>query len=156
MKKILLLVLVVFMITGCDKDKEVTGIDVNKVPDKLNGIKVNLVNSFDDMKSVNDLDLIAGYGLDIELFDEYVIYLSSTVEDPSMYMILKPLPGNESIIKFQVGELFDKYMNAYAGYYPEAVTLIENRLEKEYKGYYIYVVSYDNDIVYEKILECSK
>ena len=156
MKKILLLFLILVMFTGCNKADKDKVINISKIPDTLDGISINYVKPFSDKTNVNDEDVITGYGLDVTLLDEYVIYLSSNVEDPSMYMILKPAGGNESVVKYQVKELFNRYLNAYAGYYPTSVTIIENRLEKEYNGYLIYVVSYDNDLVYEKIMECSK
>ena len=159
MKKILLLIVCLFMVTGCGNKKE-DNVDVrlnmDKIKTNLSSLKISDSNPYSNMDSVNDLDLIEGYGIDVSLLDEYVIYISSSVEDPSMYMVLNIKEGNESVVKYQINDMFDKYLSAYKGYYPEAAGIIENKMEKEYSDYLIYIISNDNQKVYNKILECKE
>ena len=159
MKKILLLIVCLFMVTGCGNEKE-DNVDVtlnmDKIKTNLSSLKIGDSNPYGNVDSVNDLDLIEGYGIDVSLLDEYVIYISSSVEDPSMYMVLNVKEGNESVVKYQVNDMFNKYLSAYKGYYPEAAGIIEAKMEKEYSDYLIYIISNDNQKVYNKIIECKE
>ena len=159
MKKILLVIVCLFLITGCgNKEENIKDVKLNMslIKDNLSGIVIDVDGekkiSFNDNDSVNDIELITGYGIDVELLEEYVIYISSSVEDPSMYMVLKPKKDKISVVKYQVDDMFSKYLSAYMGYYPEAATMIEDKLSKEYGEYLIYIVSFDNDKVLEKII----
>ena len=160
MKKILLLIMGLFLITGCGEKKEENNLDVklnmNEIKENLSSIKIDGGNPYNEMDSVNDLELIDGYGIDVTLLEDYVIYISSSVEDPSMYMVLKVSEENKSVIKYQVDDMFNQYLSAYKGYYPEAATIIEDKMEKEYNGYLIYIVSNDNQKVYDEILDCKE
>ena len=154
MKKLLVLLICLLLITGCtskEEEKELIDIDTNKVGEKLKSFTY-----FSDSVSLNDEDLIEGYGIETKIMESYAIYISSSVEDPSMYIVAKPIEGKKSVLEFQIKEMFSKYLSSYSDYYPEAVPMIENRLEKEYNGYLIYIISTDNDAVYNKILECNK
>lgn len=159
MKKILLIIVCMFIITGCGNKEEVNdnvSLSMSEIKESLSSLKIDDGVPYSSLDSVNDLDLIEGYGIDVTLLEDYVIYISSSVEDPSMYMVLKPVDGKTSVLKYQVDDMFDKYLSAYMGYYPEAATIIEEKLEKEYNGYLIYVVSNDNQKVYDKILTCKE
>lgn len=159
MKKILLIIMGLFLITGCGEKKEENlnvKLNMNEIKDNLSKLKIEDINPYSNLDSVNDLDLIDGYGIDVTLLDDYVIYISSSVEDPSMYMVLKVNEENKSVVKYQVDDMFDKYLTAYKGYYPEAATIIEDKMEKENNGYLIYIVSNDNQKVYDEILDCKE
>ena len=158
MKKVLLIIMCLFLLCGCgnkEEEKKTISINMSKVSEKLSNVTIDGKNPFSNKENINDLDLIKGYSVDVDLFDEYVIYLSSSVEDPSMYMVLKPKKDKESVVKYQINDMYKEYLAAYQGYYPEAVPTIENRLEKEEGDYLIYVVSKDNNSVYNKIMECK-
>lgn len=160
MKKILLIIMGLFLITGCGEKKEENNLDVklnmDDIKENLSSIKIGDSNPYNEMDSVNDLELIDGYGIDVTLLEDYVIYISSSVEDPSMYMVLKVSEENKSVVKYQVDDMFSQYLSAYKGYYPEAATIIEDKMEKEYNGYLIYIVSNDNQKVYDEILDCKE
>ena len=159
MKKILLIIMGLFLITGCGEKKEENlnvKLNMNEIKDNLSKLKIEDINPYSNLDSDNDLDLIDGYGIDVTLLDDYVIYISSSVEDPSMYMVLKVNEENKSVVKYQVDDMFDKYLTAYKGYYPEAATIIEDKMEKENNGYLIYIVSNDNQKVYDEILDCKE
>lgn len=159
MKKILLIITCMLIMTGCTEEPKTETNDklsMNKIEENISTLVVKDGKPFENKESVNDLDLIEGYGIDVSLLEEYVIYISSSVEDPSMYMVLKPTKEQRSVVKYQVKDMLDKYLSAYMGYYPEAATIIEDKMEKEYSDYLIYIVSQDNQKVYNKILECKE
>lgn len=159
MKKIMLLILGMFLMVGCSNSETSTvneKLDMKKIESNLQSLVVNDTKPYSDKDSVNDLDLIKGYGIDVDLLEEYTIYISSNVEDPSMYMVIKPTEGKESVVKYQIDDMFDKYLSAYKGYYPEIASMIEEKMEKEYGNYLIYIVSNDNKTVYNKIIECKE
>ena len=154
MKKFLVLLMCIFLLTGCETEPEevkLNDLDVVKIGENLRDFTY-----FNNIDSLNDEDLIEGYSIDTSIISEYAIYISSAVSDPSMYIVAKPKEGKESVLKYQIKDMFSKYLSSYSDYYPEAVPMIENRLEKEYNGYLIYVVSKENETVYQKILECKK
>ena len=163
MKKIILMITCILIMTGCstkeDNNKNIT-LDMNKIKETATNITLKdgseEVKPFQNKESINDLDLIEGYGIDVSLLEEYIIYISSSVEDPSMFMVLKPNKEKVSVVKYQVEDMFDKYLSAYMGYYPEAATIIEDKMEKEINDYLIYIVSLDNQKVYNQILECKE
>lgn len=159
MKKIILLILGVFLMVGCSNNETTNSnenLDMKKIESNLQSLSIEDAKPYSDKDSVNDLDLIEGYGIDINLLEEYTIYISSKVEDPSMYMVIKPIEGKESVVKYQVDDMFDKYLSAYKGYYHEIASMIEEKMEKEYGNYLIYIVSDDNKTVYNKIIECKE
>ena len=159
MKKVLLIITCILIMTGCSTQEETDtniSLSIDKVKTSLTNIEIEESKPFANQESLNDLDLIEGYGIDVSLLEEYAIYISSSVEDPSMYMVLKPIADKTSVVKYQVKDMFDKYLNAYKGYYPEVATIIEDKMEKEQNGYLIYIVSLDNQKVYNKILECKE
>ena len=111
---------------------------------------------FDENENVNNVDVLNVYGVEIDRLNDYLFYISSDVVDPSMYLIASCDEDNKSVVKYQIDELFNKYYSAYNNYYPKEAKMINDRLEKEYEGYLIYVVSYDNDKVYQAIEESFK
>lgn len=159
MKKILLIITCILILTGCSKQEDnnqnIT-LNTEEIKTNLTNITIDNKTPFNNAESINDLDLIEGYGIDVTLLEEYVIYISSSVEDPSMYMVLKPNAEKASVVKYQVKDMFNRYLNAYMGYYPEAATIIEDKMEKEYGDYLIYIVSLDNQKVYDEILGCKE
>lgn len=158
MKKILLIITCFLILTGCNTqgDNSNAKLSMEEIKEKLTKVEIEKVTPYSNTESINDLDLIEGYGIDVTLLEEYVIHISSSVEDPSMYMVLKPNSEKKSVVKYQVEEMFNRYLSAYMGYYPEAATIIEDKMEKEYGDYLIYIVSLDNQKVYNEILECKE
>ncbi len=154
-KNILIIIICIIALSGCGTQQESDNktLDLNSVKTNLATLAIENEEPFSQKDNINNSDSIETYGLDVTLLDEYVIYLPSAVVDASMYIIAKPKEGESSVVKYQIKDLFEKYYNAYNGYYPKQAKLIENRMEKELNGYLIYIVSEDNDKVYNKIKE---
>ena len=149
----------VCILSGCGSSKTSSSsktLDINSAKSSISSLKIGDTTPFSDGSNINNSDSIETYGLDTSLLEEYAIYLPSAVVNSSMYIIAKPKNGEESVVKYQIKDLFEKYYNAYNGYYPKEAKLIENRMEKELNGYLIYIVSSDNDKVYNTIKENLK
>ena len=158
MKKILLIITCILILTGCGAKEENNSnvkLSMEEIKENLTSIEIEETKPFNNEESINDLDLIEGYGIDVTLLEEYVIYISSSVEDPSMYMVLKPIAEKKSVVKYQVEDMFDRYLSAYMGYYPEAATIIEDKMEKEVSDYLVYIVSLDNQKVFNAFFFCG-
>ena len=150
MKKILL-VLVMFLLVGCGTTEGDKSLDVNALRNDLTNLKIDDVGIFSTTENINDTDVIDSYGIDVNLLDDYLVYISTEVEDPSMYMVVLPKKGEEAVVKYQIDEFFSMYHAAYNGYYPEVAYMIENKKEEKVGDYLVYVVSKDNDKVYNVI-----
>ncbi len=157
MKKLFyVLIATALLFTGCSKEEEERTLDLELAKEKISSITFDEDFKFDDEENINNNEALSVYGVDSSLFEESLFYLSSTVVDPSMYLIVKANSEDEAVLKYQIEEMFTNYYNYYNSYYPEEAKMIEDRLEKELDGYLIYIVSYDNDAVYQAIEESLK
>ena len=156
--KCLLVIFVVLLMTGCNSasDEVKKELDLDNYKEKVVELNINGETPFSDSSNLNNLDVLDTYGLDSSLLDDYLIYMPSSVVNASMFIVVKPISGQESVVKYQIKELFEKYYNAYNGYYPKEAKLIEDRMEKEVDGYLVYIVSNDNDKVYNLLKESTK
>lgn len=159
LKVLFIMIIVVCVLSGCGSSETPSSrktLDINTAKSSISSLKIGDTSPFSDESNINNSDSIETYGLDTSLLEEYAIYLPSAVVNASMYIIAKPKNGEESVVKYQIKDLFEKYYNAYNGYYPKEAKLIENRMEKKLNGYLIYIVSSDNDKVYNTIKENLK
>ena len=128
MKKILVMLMMLFMITGCGGN-EITELDINKAS---NTVEQTLTG----MKAIDNETLDDVYDVDLELLKEHVIKQNSEGE---MYAII--LTNDKSEVKEEMEEYFEKVRDFNTAYSPEQVKLIDERLEKEIGNYLIYIVS---------------
>ena len=161
LKSVLLIMVVALLLVGCgsEGEKEDTSktFDKSVAKEKISALKFNDIEfTFTDSESIGNVDALKVYGVDKDLFEDYMVYLSNNITDPSMYLIVKPKDDKKSVVKYQIKDMFEKYYNSYSNYYPKEAKMIEDRLEKEYNGYLIYVVSYDNNSVYQAIQDSFK
>ena len=158
MKKVIIAIICVLCLSGCtSSDKSDTKVlDLASIKSELSELKIDSEYPFKNNEYINNKETIEYYELDLSLIDDYLIYLPSEVVNASMYMIIKPKKEEVSVVKYQVEELFDGLYNAYEGYYPKQAKLIKDRMSKELNGYLIYVVSTDNDKVYDTIKKNKK
>jgi len=162
LRKILFVLLVAVLLVGCEKEEEketnvAKTLNKEEVKEKVG--KLTFSDSeftFTEDKSFNNSDAIKVYGVDTSLMEDTVYYIASDIVDPSMFIVAKVSDDNEAVFKYQIKDMFEKYYNAYNNYYPKEAKMINDRLEKEYEGYLIYVVSYDNNSVYQAIVDSFK
>lgn len=99
-----------------------------------------------------DLETLTGVkSNDVEEF----LVKNSVMTQASSYYILKPAKGKKEKVK----ETMDNYMETleeqWKTYLPEQYELVKNRLEEEYGDYLIYVISSNNELVFNAIKDCK-
>lgn len=142
MKKFLLFILVICL-CGCSSNSDLSNLDLKATVSDLDGAYTNMYELKDD-----ELSLI--YGLDVNKCEEYVIK-ASTLSNGDFYAIVKVNKENESEVLAQMKNLFATLEQQSNLYSPEAVQLIKNRLETSIGDYHIYLISKDNNALYELV-----
>lgn len=145
MKKILILVMSIFILVGCG-NKNATNLDINKAT-------TNLDNKFTNMAVIDKEELESIYNLDVSKFEEYVIK-SNTSRNGNFYAIIKVNSTNKASVKQEMSSMFKILEGQSTLYSPESVSLIKNRLETSVGDYLIYIVSEDNNAYYNIVKEC--
>ena len=158
LRNILLILMVALVLIGCGKEEKGSKtLSKELVKEKVSSLKFKDSDfTFTENDNFNNNDAFKVYGVDTSKFIDSVSYISNNVVNPSMFLIVKTNDDDKAVLKFQMKEMFDKYFSAYNNYYPKEAKMITDRLEKEYEGYLIYVVSYDNDAVYQAIEKSFK
>ena len=67
------------------------------------------------------------------------------------YMIVKPAEGKEEVIKTALDEHMTRLETTYEFYIPGQFELVKNRKVEKIGEYLIYIVSTDNDLVFNTI-----
>lgn len=106
---------------------------------------------FGAMMDVESDALEATFGLNPDLVEEYIARVPMMIVNSNMYLIVKPKEGKESKVK----EIIDTYMKnleeQWSTYLPAQYDLVKNRKEEKIGDYFVYIVSNDNDAVYNII-----
>ena len=137
-----ILLVLCLLIGGCGS-KTAYNLDMDKAIKQLD-------EKFTNMEIIQDNELDAVYGVDVSLSKEYVVK-ASTLNNGNLYAIFKVDKSNESELKKQMSNMFsilEKNSNLYS---PETVKLIKNHFEICVGDYLIYIVSSNNDEMYEII-----
>lgn len=140
MKKVLIVLLSLFMITGCGGN-DIQDLDMNKASNIIE-------ESLKEMEAVSEESLQDIYAVDTSLFTSCIIKQNTEGE---MYAII--LTSNKTTAKENMEAYFNKVRDYNVAYSPEQVKLIDNRLEKEIGNYLIYIVSEDSEKIYQDIID---
>lgn len=120
----------------------------------LKEIKNSKARIFGMLMDVTKDDVEVLTGINPEDLDEFLIK-NSVMTQASGYYIVKPKEGKKDTVK----EAMDNYMTTieenWKTYLPDQYELVKNRLEEEYGEYLIYVISNDNELVYNTIKDCE-
>ncbi len=143
MKKIIVICLMVLLLTGCGSSSSMVSLDIE-------GASKALDTEFTKMVDMDKDELSVVYGLDVSLLEEYEIKCSQLMNG-NFYAIIKVSDANKDKVVEQMDNLFDVLESQSNLYSPEAVKLIQNHLETKVGNYYIYIVSEDNQAMYDAI-----
>lgn len=152
MKKVILC-LMLLLVVGCGTKSLV----FNDVYNNVKDLQYNNELVFNDHETMTKEQLESIYQLDTSSMEEFLFVLPKGITNPNMYVIVKPVSGKTNIVKEDMKNFLTKYDNSWGvgegaiPYFPEAVELINNRLERTYGNYLIYIVSSDNELIYKTI-----
>lgn len=139
MKKIVMLLIVCIMLSGCTTTT--TEIDMGRT-------QTVIENTLKEMAVVDDETLTDVYNLDLSLMNAHTIKQNTGGD---LYAIIET--DNKQEVKEQMDEYFEKVKQFNTAYSPERLEILENRVEKEIGNYLIYIVAEDADDIYKDILD---
>lgn len=94
--------------------------------------------------------------LDPSTVSEYAIKQPAMITSSTTYMVVKPAEGKKAEVKAALDNYMVALENQWATYLPDQYELVKNRMYKEYGDYLIYIVSSDNDAIYNTIIGSTK
>ncbi len=151
MKKILFILLSLFILTGCG-NKE-TKLDLNKIKEELEKIEINNELAFSNNQYYDLTKLENKYDLDTSEIDDYIISMHSNESSSNLYIIASYKKSKDKLKK-ELDKLIELEKASFSnGYFPLEFKKVENYYYKEYGKYLIYIVSDNNELVYQKIIE---
>ncbi|MFI3260336.1 MAG: DUF4358 domain-containing protein [bacterium] len=107
---------------------------------------------FNNMMMVDDEMFESMLGIDPTLVDEYLVKVPMMVVSSSSYIIVKPSEGNFEKVEGLLEDYMKSLEDTWEMYLPDQYELVKNRLTKTYGDYLIYIISTDNELVYNKII----
>ena len=127
--------------------------DNNRILELTKNARANILPMMMDITSEMLQDSI---GLDPASVTEFAIKTPALITSSTTYMVVKPADGKKNEVK----DALDNYMVAleeqWSTYLPEQYELVRNRLYTEYGDYLIYIVSENNDLIYDTIISSTK
>ena len=140
MKKIILVLISILFLTGCNDKK----LDYDKI---YNSLK----DEYKDFVKLDKETIEGVYGVDTTLFDSYIVVISNDKVDSRMYAIFETKTEEG---KYEAEYFMDTYQDSwFTGYFPEEEKLVKNYKKEEYGNYIIYVVNEDTSKIIKKIKE---
>ncbi|MFV0274692.1 MAG: DUF4358 domain-containing protein [Bacilli bacterium] len=145
MKKILLILFGALLLVGCTSKNIVIDLDAVdreiKETEELFGALVK--PSKDNLKTY--------YNIDTTLFEEYSINLPMMNTQANMYMIVKPKKGKEDEVEKMLDDYIYSVEDTFKTYLVDQAKLADNALEEDEGDYMIYIISLNNQDVYNII-----
>lgn len=91
--------------------------------------------------------------LNIETTDveEFLMRMPMMMTQSSTYIIVKPAEGKEEVVENAINEYMTKLENQWATYLPDQYELVKNRKVEKIGDYLVYIVSSNNDLVFNTI-----
>ena len=127
--------------------------DNNRILEFTRNAKANVLPMMMDITSDMLQDSI---GLNPASVTEFAIETPALITFSTTYMVVKPEDGKKNEVK----EVLDNYMVAleeqWSTYLPSQHELVKNRMYKEYGDYLIYIVSENNELIYDTIINSTK
>ena len=143
LKKIIMVIGLAIILAGCNKS--VSTLD-------MKGASTSLDEKYQNMALMSEKELEGIYNQDITLMEEYIIK-SSENQDGNFYALIKVKSENKEKVKNNMDEMFSILENQSSLYSPEAVNLIKNKLATSVGDYLIYIVSENNEEMYNVVKE---
>ena len=149
MKKVLIGIIVlmsIFFISGCNDKKTEEKIDKTaKVENNINE-KLSSIKDFSNLDVLNDNTLETQLGINRDFVISHSIRIDLYGNTDYFYIVIKPKEEYKKIVQNAVQLYINRSIEE-----SDNKEIYNNVLKKEYKDYYIYVLSSDNNSVYNII-----
>ncbi len=146
MKKIVIsLIAILFLVSGCGSKNTLD----------IKAASASLDEEMKDMVVLEDKELEAIYDLDLSLMDEYIIKSGSN-RNGNLYALIKVKDENKEAVKKQMDKLFEILETQSNLYSPEAVELLENKVQTNVGDCLVYISYKDTDKAYDLVKENIK
>ncbi len=143
LKKIIMVIGLAIILAGCNKSASILD---------MKGASTSLDEKYQNMALMSDKELEGIYNQDITLMEEYIIKASEN-QNGNFYALIKVKSENKEKVKNNMDEMFSILENQSSLYSPEAVNLIKNKLATSVGDYLIYIVSENNQEMYNVVKE---
>lgn len=126
----------------------VSSSDNDAVISKVKESKSPLYANIDEVPSeqINDLLNISSND-----YEEISMGIPSILVKSNMYIIVKPTEGKEKTVKTAIDNYMTSLENQWKNYLPDQYELVKNRKEGKIGNYLVYIISDDNDLVFDTI-----
>jgi len=149
MKKILLIVMLVFLVacsSGSDKESSVS-LNANYRDDLIaSGLFASDANFLDE-------PTLESLKIKVEDFEFVDIYTANSADDASLFIVALAKDDKLADCKGQIAYYLENRLSAYKDYNPEAAEMIDNALEADFDNYIIRVISSDNELAKSLIIK---
>lgn len=83
--------------------------------------------------------------------EEFLMKMPMMMTQSNTYIIVKPASGKENVVKDALEEYMSKLETQWQNYLPDQYELVKNRKVEKIGDYLIYIVSNNNDLVFNTI-----
>ncbi len=149
MKKVLIGIIVlvsIFFISGCNDKKTEEKIDKTAKVDNNINEKLSSIKDFSNLDVLNDNTLETQLGINRDFVISHSVRIDLYGNTDYFYIVIKPKEEYKKIVQNAVQLYINRSIEE-----SDNKEIYNNVLKKEYKDYYIYVLSSDNNSVYNII-----
>lgn len=149
MKKVLIGIIVlmsIFFISGCNDKKTEEKIDKTAKVDNNINEKLSSIKDFSNLDVLNDNTLETQLGINRDFVISHSVRIDLYGNTDYFYIVIKPKEEYKEIVQNAVQLYINRSIEE-----SDNKKIYNNVLKKEYKDYYIYVLSSDNNSVYNII-----
>lgn len=149
MKKVLIGIIVlmsIFFISGCNDKKTEEKIDKTAKVDNNINEKLSSIKDFSNLDVLNDNTLETQLGINRDFVISHSVRIDLYGNTDYFYIVIKPKEEYKEIVQNAVQLYINRSIEE-----SDNKEIYNNVLKKEYKDYYIYVLSSDNNSVYNII-----
>lgn len=127
--------------------------DNNRILELTRNAKANVLPMMMDITSDMLQDSI---GVNPDSVTEFAIKTPALITSSATYMVVKPAEGKKNEVKTALDNYMVALEEQWSTYLPDQYELVKNRMYKEYGNYLIYIVSENNDLIYDTIIKSTK
>ena len=112
-------------------------------------VKANENRLFNNMMKLEEYENTLG--IKANQVEEILVKIPQMITTSSTYIIVKPVKGEEDNVKKALDEYMVNLEKNWATYLPDQYELVKNRKVETIGDYLVYIVSENNDLVFEAI-----